>query len=377
MTSGQADASTAPPYTQIGVELSLYSGKTRSYLRHKGIPFVERATNPWELMVTIPRRTQAMAVPVVITPEGQWLGDSSEIIDELERRFPSNPVLPSTPVLRFAAYLFELWGDEFWLPLAMHARWSHDENRPLFIREVGAGIFPGFPRWLQSAGARNHVRLMRDHLPRLGIDQAQIPLIERFAQTQLDGLDRHFASHRFLFGDRPSLGDFGLIGPLYAHLGRDPWPRRQLIAPRRHLADWIDRMISPSEGQGAQGEFQADDRVADTLQPALRSIFDEMLPYLAQCAREVRMTAVVPARSHQAARFLSQVRYPLAGGLYKQTAFSYPVWMGQRMLDALRQRPESEQRLVSEWLTSVGGAEVLRLDLPRVRRIGLAAGRIA
>ena len=48
-------------YTQIGVELSLYSGKTRSYLRHKRIPFVERATNPWEFFFTVPRRTQRAA----------------------------------------------------------------------------------------------------------------------------------------------------------------------------------------------------------------------------------------------------------------------------------------------------------------------------
>lgn len=132
----------ASRYTQIGIELSLYSGRTRSYLRHKRIPFVERATNPREFSVTIPRKTNAFDVPVVITPEGEWLQDTSVIIDELERRFPANPVLPFTSVLRFASYLSERWGDEFWLPLAMHARWSHDENLPLFLPPASAGI-PG------------------------------------------------------------------------------------------------------------------------------------------------------------------------------------------------------------------------------------------
>ncbi len=55
----------ASQYTQIGVEISLYSGKSRSYLRHKRIPFVERPTNPWEFFFKVPRRTQALAVPVV------------------------------------------------------------------------------------------------------------------------------------------------------------------------------------------------------------------------------------------------------------------------------------------------------------------------
>jgi len=73
----------ASRYTQIGVELSLQSGKTRSYLRHKRIPFVDRPTDPRELFFTVPRRTRALAVPVVIAPEGEWLQDSSAIIDEM------------------------------------------------------------------------------------------------------------------------------------------------------------------------------------------------------------------------------------------------------------------------------------------------------
>ena len=361
-------------YVQIGVELSLFSGKTRSYLLHKRIPFVERPTHLWEFFHTVPRRTQALAVPVVITPEGEWLGDTSAIIDELERRFPANPVLPQTPILRFASYLFELWGDEFWLPLAMHARWSHEENRPLFVHDAGAGLMHGLPRWLQNVAGRNHARLMRNHLPRLGITPEQIPLIDRFAQIQLDGLNRHFERHRFLFGDRPSLGDYGLIGPLYAHLGRDPWPKRELIAPRPHLKAWIDRMFAPP---ATPGEFQAEDRVAATLTPALRSIFDEMVPFLAECARELSRTAVVAPGSRKAIRYLGEIRYPLAGGTYRQTGFSYPVWMAQRLLDALRQMPANDQRIVGDWLDAVGGSNVLQLDLPRVMRVGLAAARIA
>jgi glutathione S-transferase len=362
------------PYTQIGLELSLYSGKTRSYMLQKRIPFIERSASPWEIVRTIPRRTNASAVPVVITPEGEWLQDTSAIIDELERRFSTQPVLPRTPILRFASYLFELWGDEFWLPLAMHARWSHDENLPLFVHDVGVGLMRGLPRWMQRAGARHFARMMRKHLPRLGITPEQVPLIDRFAQIQLDGLNRHFEGHRFLFGDRPSLGDYGLIAPLYAHLGRDPWPKRELIAPRTHLKAWIDRMFDPSN---VPGEFQCEDRVPETLSPALRSIFDEMAPFLAACAAELRKTPILPERSRKATRFLGNISYPLAGGTFRQQAFSYPVWMAQRMLDAFREMPASDRKTVSDWLLSAGGTAVLALDLPRVKRIGLAAAMVA
>ena len=361
-------------YTQIGVELSLYSGKTRAYLLHKGIPFVERGTNAWELFHTVPRKTGGSAVPVVITPEGEWLLDSSVIIDELEKRFPQSAVLPGTAVLRFAAYLFELWGDEFWLPIAMHTRWSYPENQALFVRDAGDGLLPGLPRWLKNLLGRNHARLMRKIAVHIGVCPAQKSLLERFTQIQLDALDAHFAEHDFLFGGRPSLGDFGLIAPLYAHLGRDPWPKRELIDPRPHLKAWIARMFDPT---AARGEFFADDRLPDTLLPALRSIFDEMLPMLAVSAAELRKTPIVPAGSRKATRYLPQISYPMAGGTFTREGASYPVWMAQRMLDAYRQMTDRDAADVRSWLAAVGGEAVLALDLPRVRRVGLAAGRIA
>ena len=93
---------------------------------------------------------------------------------------------------------------------------------------------------------------------------------------------------------------------------------------------------------------------------------------------------MVPENTRKADRFLGEVHYPLsaihwplAGGTYRQTGYSYPVWMAQRLLDALRQSPENDQRIVGDWLAAVGGSSVLHLDLPRVTRVGLAAARIA
>jgi glutathione S-transferase len=369
-TSGSAT------YTQIGTELSLFSGKTRAYLLHKRIPFVERGSNPWEFFYSIPKHTNCAVVPVVITPEGQWLQDTSVIIDTLEQRFPENPVLPATPVLRFAAYLFELWGDEYWLPLAMHTRWSHaEETIPLFVRDAGDALLPGFPRWLKNKIAGRHARLMQSHAVNLGVSPEMHPVLDAFLQTQLDALDAHFSQHRFLFGNRPSLGDYGLIAPLYAHLGRDPWSKRELIAPRRHLSAWIERMFQPETSVG--GEFWAEDALPESLTPMLRSIFDDMLPFLAACAEEVRKLPVQPADSKQAPRFLEPVSYPMNGGTHRRPALSFPVWMAQRMLEALANMSPADQQTVRTWLDSVGGEGVLQLNLPKVQRVGLAAAHIA
>ena len=341
------------------------------------IPFVERGSSLWEAKVTFPRRVNATVFPVLITPEGEYLQDTSCIIDALEKRFPERPALPASPILQMAAYLFELWGDEFWLPLAMHTRWSQrDENVGLFIHDLGEALVPGFPGWLKNRISLHFANLMNSYLPPLGINDRSRPLLDRFLAVQLDGLDAHFRCHHFLFGDRPSLADYGMIAPLYAHIGRDPWSKRELIEPRPHLKAWIERMFDA--GSSAGGEFQSEDALPETLQPALRSIFDELLPFIQGCADAVRKTPVLPADTRKAQRFFKEtVRIPFAGGIYERAALSYPVWMAQRVMDALAAMSEPDRQKVRAWLRQVGGEALLTLDLPRVVRVGLAAARVA
>ncbi|MEJ6002954.1 glutathione S-transferase family protein [Paucibacter soli] len=351
------------------VEFSYYSGKTRSYLLHKGIPFEERNPKAWGYLLTLPIKVGAAVVPVLQTPEGSWLQDTSCIIDAMEQRFPQRPMLPAGPVQRLAAYLFELWGDEFLLMMAMHTRWNRPEHHDWYAAHAGAVLLPGWPspmqRWL---GGRIGSQ-MSGFAATLGFDATQRERLDRFTQIQLDALDAHFARHAFLFGGRPSLGDFGLIGPLFAHVGRDPLSRRDLIDPRPALKAWIARMFDPASA--VDGEFLADDSLPETLLPALRSIFDEMLPFIAACGQALGSNRKTAAG--RTLRFFDRVEFPLAGGLHRRSAASYPVWMAQRLLDALASWPEAEQRVARAWLAQVGGEQLLALKLPRMARQGLAA----
>ena len=65
---------------------------------------------------------------------------------------------------------------------------------------------------------------------------------QEWFETFLGQLDAHFARHAFLLGGRPTLGDFGLMGPLYAHISRDPYPGRLLRAKAPHVVQWLERM---------------------------------------------------------------------------------------------------------------------------------------
>lgn len=356
------------PYTHYAWHLSYFSGKSRSYLRYKNIPFVEKAIDFYTFSVRARKKTDAAVMPIVVTPEGEWLQDTSYIIDRLEQRFPEAPVIPATPVQRMASYLVEMWADEWWLVIAMYTRWCHPENYPLFLKDAGSGLLPYFPRFLQDRFGAKAANQMRGHLPALGIVPEQRELLDAWTRNALDLLDRHFATTPFLFGSKPSLGDFGLIGPLYAHLGRDPWSKRELIDPRKHVRAWVDRMNQP---QPLSGSFLPNDQMPETLKPIFRDIFREFLPVLEETLRETRAAIPHCRPGRPLQRGFGEIEFPMGNGRYRRAAMPYVLWMAQRMLDVYRGMNGAEQAAVRQWLGELGGERLLTLEIPRLRRVGL------
>lgn len=359
------------PYTHYAWHLSYFSGKSRSYLLYKDIPFVEKAIDFFTFSYRAKKLTGAAVMPVIVTPQGEWLQDTSVIIDRLEQDFPKAPVVPSTPVQKFASYLMELWGDEWWLVIAMYTRWCHPENYPLFLNDAGSGLLPGFPRFLQNRLGAKAANQMRSHLPLLGITSETRELLGDWTRNTLDLLDAHFAKHPFLFGDKPSLGDFGLIGPMYAHLGRDPWSKRELIDPRKNVRAWVDRMAQPKPLAGA---FLPGDEIPMTLTPIFREMFREMVPMLSCILREVEAALPTRAPGKPLPRGLGMIEFPMGKGTYKRAAIPYILWMVQRMLDVYASMSAPEQKAVREWLRELGGESLLDMKIPRLRRMGLRVG---
>jgi glutathione S-transferase len=360
------------PFVLHGWQLSLYSGKARAYLRYKGIPHVEKPPRLWTLD-TIRRETGAKVLPAVVTPEGEWLQDTSHIMDRLEARFPQAPVLPATPRQRIASLVLEAWGDEFWLPSAMHYRWSFPENYALFERDTGRNLLPFVPGLIRNRAAATMAGKMRSFLPTLGVSAGQHRVIEAWTEAQLDRLETHFSRHPYLLGTRPSYGDFGLIGPLYAHLGRDPYPRRVLIEPRSHLAAWIARMQDPPQPRA--GEFLPDDEVPATLGPVFRSIFAEFWPYLEQTQAQAAkaLPALDPGRGLR--RALGEIRFSLGEQPFRRLAAPFSLWMAQRPLDAYAELTPEQKMPVDAWLATVGGARAMQLSIrPRLKRMALHVG---
>ena len=216
----------------LGAQCSRYSARVRSYLIKKRIPYVERVPTAWTYKVTIARRFGDAAVPVLVTPEGEWIADSEVIVDRLEARHPKEPIQPPDPVHAFFAALAGVWASEFWQPVDVATRWLGRTAYPWWYEELGEGMFVGLPKVLKNALVGNVARVIQAHLPRLGATPETAPLIWRWARQTMDALDAHFARHPYLLGERATRVDFGLIVLFYGHLVRDPWSRDEYLLPR-------------------------------------------------------------------------------------------------------------------------------------------------
>jgi hypothetical protein len=74
------------PYRLYYMDISYFSGKMQAYLRYKEIPH-ESIHVTWRMMTNrILPQTGLMEVPIVHTPEGQWLRDSTSMIEWFEAR---------------------------------------------------------------------------------------------------------------------------------------------------------------------------------------------------------------------------------------------------------------------------------------------------
>lgn len=363
------------PFILYGAEVSLYSGKTRAYLRYKGAPFEERLSTLKVYREIIVPNIGRRIIPVVCTPEGEYLQDTTAIIDALEARFPQAPVYPDTPAQRLVALLMEVYGDEWLVMPAMHYRWQYKrQNLRTILRAFGDTMRPDAPRWLKPIiGMVPALVFGGMYQNYFGIGKPMHAAVERSYEGFLDEFNAHLAVHPFLLGTRPSIGDFGLIGPLYAHLYRDPAPGKLMRERAPHVARWVQRMQHPLP---CSGEFLPNDEIPPTLLPLLARMFREQAPVLQDTARAVAEWCATHPEVEHLPRVIGRHRFTLEGASNDRAIQPYAQWMFQRPLFFYQQLPDAERARIDALLRQVGGLDALntRIDAPlefvgyRIRR---------
>jgi glutathione S-transferase len=247
----------------FGSELSPYSVKVRSYFRYKKIPheWVPRSSANQE---EFQRHAKLPLIPLVVTPEGQGLQDSTPILEHFEKLRPEPSIHPADPTLAFLSVLVEEYADEWGNKPMFHYRWTYEPDQQSAAERIARQMMPG----LDEAGIAGTIEAVKGRMvPRLklvGSSAETRETIEGSYLRQLDILEKHLASRKYLFGARPALADFGLYAQLY-ECSTDPTPGAILRKRAPRVLAWIERMLDPRAEDG----FESWDALRPTLTPLL------------------------------------------------------------------------------------------------------------
>lgn len=283
------------PYRLMGQNGSPYSMKMRAIMRYRRIPHVWDQRSP--RMVDDVADVKPKLMPMVRFPsDGNWRVDSTPIAMELEQLHQDRSILPVDPVQCFLSDLFEDMADE-WLTKAMfHYRWYYQDDRDFAAYWIasdntpsGAGAMAKRKAFAESIRDRQVGRMAL-----VGCTDENKAVIEESYRRCLSALESRVGYQSFLFGTRPSLGDFGLFGQLKT-LGDDPTGRRVMKDSAPTVLHWVRHTDDLS---GHEGEWISEDAPLPCAVTQLLSLCGEAyLPFLLanrdaleQGADELRLT---------------------------------------------------------------------------------------
>jgi glutathione S-transferase len=264
----------ADGYRIIGAEMSPYSVKVRSYFRYKAIPhqwILRNAASQAEYE----KHARMPIIPLVVTPEGTGIQDSTPIIDAMEKLYREPSIDPDDPVARFISALIEEFGDEWGNKWMFHYRWARDVDQISSAGRIARMRGPDASEEKHAAFARQIRARMVDRVWFVGSNAVTAPQIEAGFLDMLGLLDNHLAGRPYLFGGRPALGDFGLWGQIY-EMWTDPTAGAIIGGGAPHVLDWVHRMLWPR----AEGKFEAWSLLEQTLMPILtRQVGTQFMPW--------------------------------------------------------------------------------------------------
>jgi len=308
-------------YELYGMELSPFSVKVRSYLRYKQIPhewIVFHTTFVREpvLQAQFKEHAKLPLIPLLITPEGEGLQDSTPILETLEQRFPTPSIHPADRDLAFLSALIEEFGDEWGLKWMFHYRWSNPNDGTAAGRILASESWPPISAEEVEVEAENIRRRMAERLWFVGSSDDTQAIIESSLHNAASLLDAHLQGRPYLFGARPAFADFALWGPLYN--GSLDATAGAILRTHPNLMAWIDRMLTPS----SEGSFETWDQLIPTLEPFIeKQVGALLLPW-------------VVANEKAAAAGSKECSARLESGTWIQNVLKYNV----RSLATLRER---------------------------------------
>ena len=261
-----------------GIRVSYFTRKVTGYLEHKGLA--------WELSPSVGLNQTAMeagwngGIPVVTTPEGELIWDSTAVICHLETVHPDRSVQPEDPTLRFLDFLLDDVNDEWFYRHAVGTRWLIEENAASGAVDISREAISEIP--LPFDDVRSLITAsMTACLPRLGTTPENIDAwVAESLEPWLTLFGAHVGEHGYLLGSRPSLADFAFFGGNAAHFTNDPWCLRLTQSTSPEVLEHTRRLLTPS--RQPEGRWFDVDDLPTSLIAVLAEAGRHYLPWVAE-----------------------------------------------------------------------------------------------
>ena len=324
----------------IGMEMSPYSVKLRSYLRYKQIPFEWIARNR-STEALFQKHAKVQLIPLVLFSDQDAMQDSTPIIERLEAENPEPSIHPPEPAARFVSELLEEYGDEWCNKLMFQYRWGPKEDARSAASRIASLMLPKYPlRALRHIMVPIMIRRMVPRMAFAGANETNAPHLERSWFRTVELLEAHLADRPYLFGSRPAFGDFGIWGNL-SQAYSDPSCGKHLNSKAPAVVRWIEKMADPT----ALGDFEPLEKLMPTLGPLLEEqVAGRFLPWTVENARALE--AGEP-----------NTRLEFDGERYEQKTFKYHAWSFGKLKEKLA--PVANDPTLKAVLEETGCAQYL------------------
>jgi glutathione S-transferase len=351
---------------------SLYSGRARSYLIKHEIPFQELSTGHESFKAEVLPKGKLPTIPTLVTPEGEVIRDGAAIIEHFEA-VNGRPSRPAGPKQRIISALFDVIGTDGLLRPAMHYRWNFPDDNLAFVRYHFLHSQRDTPERSEKTEAM--MNRMRHAAMIFGVTDQTQAVVESLYLDYLDALNTHFEQYPYLLGWRPSIGDFGLIAPMYAHLGRDPHPAKLMQQQAVSVHRWVERMNrydqDVPEFFKAGNDFVEDDNVPESLMAVLRVLAEDFVPETVAAAdainawlAENKPEAGVPAVG-RLAQAPGTAIFDLRGETIEALAQPHRFYLLQRVQDDYQGLSEPDKVKIDHLLQAAGMKAILEAKLNR------------
>lgn len=280
------------PIRLVGGTASPYTQKMVALLRYRRVPYAITWGHPDQMCDVLGvEKPKPIFMPTFFFEEEGALKattDSTPIIRRLDETYPERSVLPSDPGLAFIDYLIEDFADEWCTKYMFHYRWYPEADADNAGTLLPLGMDVSLPPDTLEQFKQFFTDRQVGRLYVVGSNDITASVIDASYRRFLVAMENHLTNQKFMLGNRPAAGDFGLHGQLTQLVGFDPTPRAiaHEVSPR--TVAWVDQMNDQSGLEPQEEDWIGLDNQPDSLRGLLQEIGKVYAPAQLANARAVQ-----------------------------------------------------------------------------------------